>query len=240
MNPALNPVLNPALNPCWQRLPLTCADGLTNMALDEAIFQSVVVGESLPTLRFYTWERPTISLGYHQRNYPPHWDTLRWNGQTQDDKVLDRVRRPTGGRAVLHQGDLTYALIAPGFTASRSAAYEQICEFLIQGWRSLGVELHYGSARRGYIQNPNCFATATGADLVLDNGSKFIGSAQKRSGDVILQHGSMCLNPDNRLWRQVFETEAPEIPESVRCEGISRIIEALSQSVTEVFGIRWA
>ena len=107
MNPALNPVLNPALNPCWQRLPLTCADGLTNMALDEAIFQSVVVGESLPTLRFYTWERPTISLGYHQRNYPPHWDTLRWNGQTQDAQVLDRVRRPTGGRAVLHQGDLT-------------------------------------------------------------------------------------------------------------------------------------
>lgn len=232
--------MNSGLNLCWQRLPLTCADGLTNMALDEAIFQSVVAGESLPTLRFYTWERPTISLGYHQRTYPPHWDTLRWeqDGQTQDGQAIDRVHRPTGGRAVLHQGDLTYALIAPGFTANRSAAYGQICEFLIRGWRSLGVELHYGVARRGYIQNPNCFATATGADLVLDNGSKFIGSAQKRSGDVILQHGSMCLNPDNRLWRQVFETDAPAIPASVRREGMSRIIEALSQSATEVFGIR--
>ena len=225
------------LNLLWQRLPLTCADGLTHMALDEAIFQSVVAGESLPTLRFYTWERPTLSLGYHQRTYPLHWDTLCWD---QDGQTLDRVHRPTGGRAVLHQGDLTYALIAPGFGASRSAAYGQICEFLIQGWRSLGVELHYGSAGRGYIQNPNCFATATGADLVLSNGSKFIGSAQKRSGDVILQHGSMCLNPDNRLWRQVFDTEAPEIPDSVRREGTSRIVEALSESATEVFGMRWA
>lgn len=206
------------------------------MALDEAIFQSVVAGESLPTLRFYTWQRPTISLGYHQRIYPSHWDTLCWD---QDGQTIDRVQRPTGGRAVLHQGDLTYALIAPGFSASRSAAYGQICEFLIQGWRSLGVELHYGSTGRGYIQNPNCFATATGADLVLSNGSKFIGSAQKRSGDVILQHGSMCLNPDDRLWRQVFDTKAPEIPDSVRYEGINRIIEALSQSATEVFGIRW-
>lgn len=235
------------MNLCWQHLPLTCADGLTNMALDEAIFQSVVAGKSPPTLRFYTWERPTISLGYHQRTYPPHWDTLRWakegqmqGGQTQDFRTIDRVRRPTGGRAVLHQGDLTYALIAPGFTASRSAAYRQICEFLIQGWRSLGVELHYGAAGRGYIHNPNCFATATGADLVLDNGSKFIGSAQKRSGDVILQHGSMCLNPDDRLWHQVFETEAPEIPTSVRYEKINRIIEALSQSAIDVFGIHWA
>ena len=231
-----------ALNLLWQSLPLTCADGLTNMALDEAIFKAVVARESLPTLRFYTWERPTISLGYHQRTYPPHWDTLRWHpdGQTQNGQTIDRVHRPTGGRAVLHQGDLTYALIAPGFGTSRSAAYAQICEFLIQGWRSLGVELHYGSAGRGYIQNPNCFATATGADLVLSNGSKFIGSAQKRSGDVILQHGSMCLNPDDRLWRQVFETEAPEIPASVRREGTSRVIEALSQSATKVFGIRWA
>ena len=221
------------MNLCWQHLPLTCADGLTNMALDEAIFQSVVAGESPPTLRFYTWERPTISLGYHQRKYPPHWDTLRW---AQDGQTIDLVRRPTGGRAVLHQGDLTYALIAPGFTASRSVSYGQICEFLIRGWRSLGVELHYGVAGRGYIQNPNCFATATGADLVLDNGSKFIGSAQKRSGDVILQHGSMCLNPDDRLWRQVFETDAPEILASVRREEISRIIEALSQSAIELFG----
>ena len=205
------------------------------MATDQAIFQSVVAGECLPTLRFYTWETATISLGYHQRQYPQHWDTLVWN-----DRVLDRVHRPTGGRAVLHQGDLTYALIAPGFESNRLAAYQQICEFLIQGWRSLGIDLHYGTAGRGYIHNPNCFGTATGADLVLSNGSKFIGSAQKRSGDVILQHGSICLNPDSMLWQQVFKTEAPEIPEAVRREGVDRIMDALTQSAVEVFGIRWA
>ncbi len=189
---------------------------------------------SVPMLRFYTWAAPTISLGYHQRQYPSHWDTLRW--QT---RPLDLVRRPTGGRAVLHQGDLTYAIVLPGMPASRSAAYAKICEFLIQGWRSLGVELHYGQAGRGYIHNPNCFGTATGADLVLASGSKLIGSAQKRSGDVILQQGSMCLAPDSGLWQQVFGTSAPEIPDSIRREPIDRIITALTQSATDVFGIDW-
>jgi lipoate---protein ligase len=218
----------------WRLHPFSHGTGHDHMATDEAIFQAVVAGESLPTLRFYTWERPTISLGYHQRQIPPHWETLQWA-----DHPIDRVRRPTGGRAVLHQGDLTYAVIAPGFDGNRSVAYGQICEFLIQGWKSLGVELTYGSAGRGYIQNLNCFATATGADLVLPNGSKFIGSAQKRSGDVILQHGSMCLNPDRNLWHQVFQTESPDISENICQENIHHIINALTKSATEVFGIRW-
>jgi lipoate---protein ligase len=215
-------------------LPIRSGDGLTQMTRDEAIFQAVVAGDCPPTLRFYTWETPTISLGYHQRQYPAHWDTLRWH-----DRPVKLVRRPTGGRAVLHQGDLTYAIVASGFGASRSAAYGEISQFLIQGWRSLGVELTYGQAGRGYIHNPNCFATATGADLVLNNGSKFIGSAQKRSGTVILQHGSMCLNPDPELWQQVFGTAAPEIPAEVGQQSIDRIVAALTQSATDVLGIDW-
>jgi lipoate---protein ligase len=196
-----------SLSQSWRLLPLLVADGRQQMAIDTAIFQAVESGESLPTLRFYQWEPIAISLGYHQRTYPDHWRSLNFEGQT-----VDLVRRPTGGRAVLHQGDLTYAVATAGLPPSRTESYRQICEFLIQGWRSLGYELSYGSALRGYIQNPNCFGTATGADLVLPDGRKLIGSAQKRSADTVLQHGSMRLNPDAKLFETVFgdrsETEA--------------------------------
>jgi lipoate-protein ligase A len=151
------------------------------------------------TLRFYTWSPAAISLGYHQQRWPDFWHHLTWQGQ-----AVDLVRRPTGGRAVLHQGDLTYAVVTSGLRGSRIQAYAAICEFLIQGWRSLGLELHYGTSGRGYIHNPNCFGTATGADLVLADGYKLIGSAQLRRGKAILQHGSMRLEPDAGLFTQVF------------------------------------
>jgi lipoate-protein ligase A len=85
--------------------------------------------------------------------------------------------------------------------------YQTICEFLIQGWRSLGIDLHYGQAGRGYIHNPNCFGTATGADLVTSEGVKLIGSAQLRRGGAILQHGSIRLTTDPTLFQQVFGVE---------------------------------
>jgi lipoate-protein ligase A len=117
----------------------------------------------------------------------------------------------------LHQGDLTYAVVVSGIAGSRMAAYRRICEFLIEGWRSLDVELVYGNAGRGYIHNPNCFATATGADLVLPNGVKLIGSAQLRRDRSILQHGSILLEPDLDLFAKVFGEEAPgEVLESLQ------------------------
>jgi len=187
----------------WRLIPPFLASGAVHMAVDAWLLEQHIQKSHPPTLRFYTWEPAAISLGYHQRQYPDHWNDLMWQGRS-----LDVVQRPTGGRAVLHQGDLTYAVITSGLSSNRMASYRQICEFLIQGWRSLGVELHYGSAERGYIHNPNCFGTATAADLIMSNGYKLIGSAQKRCGNTILQHGSIRLNPDADLFYQVFETDA--------------------------------
>jgi lipoate---protein ligase len=216
----------------WRLLPLLVADGRQQMAIDAAIFQAVESGESLPTLRFYQWEPIAISLGYHQRTYPDHWRSLNFELQT-----VDLVRRPTGGRAVLHQGDLTYAIATAGLPPSRTESYRQICEFLIQGWRSLGYELSYGSALRGYIQNPNCFGTATGADLVLPDGRKLIGSAQKRSADTVLQHGSMRLNPDAKLFETVFgdRSEACEAKSNSLMPSVEQIIEALIAAAETCF-----
>jgi lipoate---protein ligase len=183
----------------WRLIPPIETTGAIQMAIDRWLFEQHILGQIPPTLRFYTWSQPTISLGYHQRHYPEHWESLVWR-----DLPVAIVKRPTGGRGVLHQGDLTYALICSGFVGKKVEVYQQICQFLIDGWRSLGVELGYGTAGSGYIHNPNCFGTATSADLVCQDGYKLIGSAQLIKSGAVLQHGSMRLNPDLELFEKVF------------------------------------
>ncbi|MEM1171911.1 MAG: biotin/lipoate A/B protein ligase family protein [Cyanobacteria bacterium P01_H01_bin.35] len=215
------------------------------MAIDEWLINQHLQGNIPPTLRFYTWQPVTISLGYHQKRYPEYWQNLTWEGTS-----VDIVRRPTGGRAVLHQGDLTYSLITSGFPGSRIESYRAICEFLIVGWRSLGVELRYGSAGRGYIHNPNCFGTSTGADLILPNGTKLIGSAQLRKKGALLQHGSMILAPDVEFFSHVFNSQPSSGVSNIstslsflsandRGESlINQIIEALIRAASECFQIQ--
>jgi lipoate-protein ligase A len=216
----------------WRLIPILAASGSVQMAIDRWLLVQHESGKCPPTLRFYTWSPPAISLGYHQRQYPEFWQNLIWKGQK-----LDLVRRPTGGRAVLHQGDLTYSVVTSGIRGNTLEIYAKICEFLIQGWRSLGIELYYGQAGRGYIHNPNCFGTATGADLVLADGSKLIGSAQLRKGDAVLQHGSIRLNPDGDLFITVFNQEffhPFQFPESINQE---TIIKALIAAACDCFAM---
>ncbi len=217
----------------WRLIPLLETAGNIQMAIDYWLLEQHHLGKHPPTLRFYTWSPPAISLGYHQKKYPESWQNLIWQGEK-----IDLVRRPSGGRAVLHQGDLTYAVVTSGIIGSRLQAYAKICEFLIQGWRSLGLELNYGQAGRGYIHNPNCFGTATGADLVLANGSKLIGSAQLRRGEAILQHGSIRLNPDLDLFGRVFAQKSftpSQLPQNLNIE---TIIEALIIAACDCFNMQ--
>lgn len=201
------------------------------MALDLWLFNQHCLGVHPPTLRFYTWSPAAISLGFHQAKFPDSWRQLSWNNQP-----VDLVRRPSGGRAVLHQGDLTYAVIASGFSASRAEAYREICEFLIEGWRSLSISLQYGQTKRSYIHNPNCFGISTTADLITSNGNKLIGSAQSRRGSAILQHGSMRLDPDPVLFQQVFE-QPIEAVFTLKIQH-QAIIDALTISARQCFGIQ--
>ncbi|MDJ0735940.1 MAG: biotin/lipoate A/B protein ligase family protein [Nostocaceae cyanobacterium] len=216
----------------WRLIPLLQTSGKIQMVIDSWLLQQHLLGNQPPTLRFYTWLPAAISLGYHQHKYPQHWENLTWKG----DKI-DLVRRPTGGRGVLHQGDLTYAVITSGIPGNRMQVYEKICQFLIQGWGKLGVELRYGNAGRGYIHNPNCFGTATSADLVTLNGCKLIGSAQLRRDGAILQHGSMRLQPDAELFSQVFGAESwtpVELPENLKIE---QIISGLVTAARDCFEV---
>ena len=213
---------------CWQLIPQTSATGTEQMAIDNWLLSQHAKGLMPSCLRFYTWRSPTLSLGYHQRQFPQHWNHLQWQGQP-----VELVRRPTGGRAVLHQGELTYALITSGLKGSRREVYRQLCQFLIQGWRSLGVHLSFGEAGRGYIKNPNCFGTATAADLVTDDGYKLIGSAQVYRDGCVLQHGSMRLTPDAELFEKVFGESLfpPRLPQE------ASIVSALEKAAEDYFGV---
>ena len=204
------------------------------MSIDRWLLAQHILGQIPPTLRFYTWSKPTISLGYHQRHYPEHWQSLVWQ-----DSPVDLVKRPTGGRGVLHHGDLTYALIGSGFVGKRVEVYQQICQFLIDGWRSIDVDLQYGHAGTGYIHNPNCFGTATSADLVCADGYKLIGSAQLINSGAILQHGSMRLNPDLDLFEKVFGESSYLPPVAILQLTIPQIIDSLTQAAQRHFQVKF-
>lgn len=217
----------------WRLIPPIETSGKIQMAIDTWLLEKHRQGEHPPTLRFYTWNPPAISLGYHQKEYPAHWQQYS----------LDIVRRPTGGQAVLHQGDLTYAIITSAKRGKRLEVYRHICQFLIEGWHSLGVELHYGDANREYRQNPNCFATATNADLITEAGVKAIGSAQLRRGKAILQHGSMMLSTSKDLYTQVFAESAPgNLLDLIKLEenrAIAQITKSLTEAASNCFDIQF-
>jgi len=213
----------------WRYIPPLETSGNVQMAMDSWLFQEHQAGRQPPILRFYTWSPAAISLGFHQHDYPSHWPNLSWQGQP-----LQIVRRPTGGRAVLHQGDLTYMIVTSQKSGKRWQVYQYMCEFLIQGWRSLGVDLTYGNCEQSYTNSPNCFLTATSADLITNKGDKLIGSAQKRKGKVLLQHGSMMVNTDPSLYSEVFGdccTKTVKIP-------YIQVIEALKEAASACFEVK--
>jgi lipoate-protein ligase A len=177
------------------------------MACDAWLLDQLVAGQGTPVLRFYRWSRPTLSLGFHQRRLAPHWPALVREG------LLDVVRRPSGGRAVLHAGELTYALVQPALSGRRVDTYTQACQWLQQAFAGLGQPLQFGQVGSAEAQQrTSCFATSTAADLIHGNGAKRIGSAQLWRQGCVLQHGSVLLNPPAELWQRVFEEAPPALP----------------------------
>jgi lipoate---protein ligase len=133
---------------------------------------------------------------------------------------------------------LTYSLVLPHQSGHRRDTYEYICRFLVEGWRSLEIPLTFGHAGRGYQRQVNCFESATAADLVMPTGEKLIGSAQAWRGQTVLQHGSMQLQQNIELQRQVFGGEIGDaIAKQQQFPPVPKIIDALTQAAVEQFGI---
>jgi lipoate-protein ligase A len=187
------------------------------MAIDRWMLQQLLAGGS-PMLRLYRWSRPALSLGRHQQRWPAQWR----------DEPLDLVRRPSGGRAVLHAGELTYALAFTPQTRDREAVYRHCCQWLQQALANAGEPLQFGQANpAAAAQRSSCFATATAADLVTARGAKRIGSAQLWHGPALLQHGSLLLDPPAALWQRLFQADPPALAP------LPRGREALEQQLRE-------
>jgi lipoyl(octanoyl) transferase len=174
----------------WRVVETEPASGAWNMAVDEVLLESVRSGGA-PTLRFYGWSSPCLSIGRNQPISGIDRDTLEELG-------IAVVRRLTGGRAVLHDDELTYSVLLP-VTAlgSPRETYRRINDILKKGLARLdaGVSTQAGDVSpRPVSSDAPCFADPVRGE-VLANGRKLIGSAQVRVGSHLLQHGSLPLRP---------------------------------------------
>lgn len=190
----------------WRLILSDPKSGKENMAVDSAILAAVESGLSPPTLRLYSWDPPCLSLGYSQPYSDIDQTLLEVSG-------WDVVRRPTGGRAILHTDELTYAVIGPrsdprlegGLTQSYQRLSEALYESLVR--MDLPVEIHQGKNPLANSQ-PVCFENPSDFEITVA-GRKIIGSAQARKKTALLQHGSLPLGGDlTRITRVlIYNTE---------------------------------
>jgi lipoate-protein ligase A len=209
----------------WRLLQDPPGSAAANMSTDEAL----LLHSARPVLRLYTWERPSVSLGYRQSD--PAW-LARCAAAG-----VSVVRRVSGGGAVVHAGDLTYAVVAPLGTrqlpGDLRGSFEWIREALVAGLREAGLDARRGTPREGAERLEICFAGATGYEVELA-GRKLVGSAQRRTPWGFLQHGSIRLADDGPLYRELLGLEPP-LPAADICATLARrsIVRAFERALGE-------
>ncbi|MDB5100606.1 MAG: lipoate--protein ligase family protein [Cyanobacteria bacterium RYN_339] len=209
-------------------------DGAWNMAVDEAMLEGLRLGLAPPTLRAYAWQRPTVSLGRAQLLDPDLEAACASAG-------VAIVRRPTGGRAVLHTGDFTYAITATDLPAGVKASYCHLAHGLTAGLAGLGVTTTLGEASRPG-RSVACFASPTAADLKA-GAAKLLGSAQMRRAGAVLQHGTLYLERPTALARQLFPDGEGDVADLLgllgRMPSWREVRDGLAQGLGEALGLTW-
>lgn len=170
------------------------------MAVDDFLFHSLG-GLPQTFLRFYTWKRPTASLGYSQKA-----DKVVDLNFCKQNKI-DIVRRMTGGKLVLHHKEVTYSICSSDqrtFPAAVMDSYRLISEALIRGLEKMGLQARLADSppaayARGSLP---CFSSAARHEIEI-RGKKIVGSAQKRIGHRFIQHGSIPLEKEDELLKSV-------------------------------------
>lgn len=191
--------------------------GIENMRIDEELLESSVSSnEKEAIIRLYGWFPKCISLGRNQKE-----DFL--TGE------IDAVRRLTGGRALLHDDEITYSYITPASLIpngeSVQESYKYISGILIDFFKTLGVKLEYGENKKVATKFDYCMLLSTGADVCYQ-GKKIIGSAQCRKNGYILQHGSILFGYDKELLERLFQEKV---------QGITTVQEILPDLTKEEF-----
>ncbi len=196
-------------------VPFEVLTGKENMQKDSDLLDFAISEKlSYPIFRLYGWHPACISLGRNQQDAFIDKKFLK-------DTNIDLVKRLTGGRALLHDDEITYSYICPvsflkhGENITKS--YMEICGFLIEKFAKLGIELDFGGSKPVNTKFDYCMLISTGADLCY-NGKKLIGSAQCRKEGYILQHGSILYDYKRDLLEKIFH-------ENVSTESITSIKE---------------
>jgi lipoate-protein ligase A len=232
------------MSDAWRLLVDAPADGAWNMAVDEILLDGVAAGAAPPTLRFYEWMPACLSLGYFQPFNVVDTDGCRRLG-------VDVVRRPTGGRAILHDRELTYSVVLPasllGHDGGVLPSYYRLSLALQDGLRRLGVAATLAPESAGIgptAHGPVCFDRPSAHEILLQ-GRKLVGSAQMRRGGAILQHGSILIEPRiDKLTACLRLTEGPQGIEDgvagladVGLTDPDRIAAAIGDAFAERFGV---
>ncbi len=188
----------------WRLVITPPSRGAWNMAVDEAILEAVGSSQSVPCLRLYAWDPACLSIGYAQPSYDIDFARLSAHS-------WDWVRRPTGGRAILHTDELTYSVIAPSneprVAGSVIQSYQRLSAALLAALYLLDIpaEAHpLGSAGKSAQNDPVCFEVPSNYEIV-SGGKKLIGSAQARRKEGVLQHGTLPLFGDLLRITQVLK-----------------------------------
>lgn len=185
-------------------LPYSINSGQVNMDIDSELLENAIVqGIKKPIFRLYGWEPACVSLGRNQ-------DDNFLNNELLKKHNIDVVRRLTGGRALLHDNEITYSFVCPVSYLENGehvvSSYKEISQILIDKFKKLGIELEFGTSKSVKTGFDYCMLISTGADLCYEN-KKLIGSAQCRKNGYILQHGSILYDYDKNLLEEIFGEE---------------------------------
>jgi len=225
--------------PTWRLIIDGPLPGAVNMAIDSALLASRRAGHCAPTLRLYRWEIPTVTMGRFQKESQVDLEACARRG-------FDVVRRPTGGRGVLHDDELTYSVVAhveDGVPRGVAASYRHLSAALAEAYRILGVEAELTHRSRGAADSGACYLHATQADLSL-GAAKLSGSAQVWSGDAVLQHGSFVRTRDVEAESEVFRLDregraallASTATLADAVDGTVPSYDAIAEAVASAFG----
>lgn len=176
--------------------------GQENMRIDSDLLDSAIENKlDYPIFRLYAWKPACVSLGRNQKDDFLDRSFLKENN-------IDVVRRLTGGRALLHADEITYSFICPTLYLKNGehvvSSYKEISRILIGKFKTIGIDLDFGSNKPVKTGFDYCMLISTGADLCY-HGKKLIGSAQCRKQGYILQHGSILYDYDNALLEKIFK-----------------------------------
>ena len=196
--------------------------GEENMQIDSDLLEYAIKNKlEEPIFRLYGWKPVCVSLGRNQNDDFLNKEYLKKCG-------IDVVRRLTGGRALLHDDEITYSYICPISYLEHGehivSSYKEICQIFINKFKTIGIDIDFGTQKQVKTGFDYCMLVSTGADLCY-RGKKLIGSAQCRKHGYILQHGSILYDYDKNLLEKIFGEEI--VTDEITC------IKDINSSITK-------